>query len=78
VRNVEAVEAWYQAQDAYYRASDAYNARLEIVKAERERGNWTTMNAHLEYRALNDAQRDALAASATFYRFLREQRNDER
>jgi hypothetical protein len=44
-------------------ASDTYNARLEIVKAERARGNW--LNIDPEYAALSEAQ-------SAFYRTVQE------
>ena len=65
-----AVDAWFQAHDAYHRASAGYNARLELVRAERERGNWT-MKLDREYATLNDAQNVALKADGVLYENLR-------
>lgn len=61
-----AIGKWFGAHDAYHKASDAYNARLTLVRAERERGNWT-MTVDPEYKALNDAQRAALKADSELY-----------
>lgn len=63
------VEEWFAAHDAYHKASDVYNARLELVRAERERGNWT-MRVDVEYSALCKAQSKALAADETLYAAL--------
>lgn len=60
---------WFKAHHEYHEASDAYNRRLELVKAERKRDNWT-MNAHQEYAALNTAQSAALRADETLYRAM--------
>lgn len=68
-----AVEDWFKLHDAYHKASDAYNARLAVVRAERERDNWS-MNVHAEYRALHDAQSVALQASEALYQYLRADR----
>lgn len=70
---LEAVEAWFRAHDAYHQASDAYNARLAVVRAERDRGNWS-MNTDPEYQALTQAQKDAFAASDRLYLHLRSRR----
>jgi hypothetical protein len=66
----DAVDAWFGAHDEYHQASDTYNTRLELVRAERERGNWT-MNCHQEYAALSTAQKAALAADETLYAALK-------
>jgi len=66
----EAVREWFGKHDAYHKASAAYNARLVLVRAERERGNWT-MPMDAEYRALNDAQSAAIAAAETLYQSLK-------
>lgn len=65
-----AVDAWFRAHDAYHRASDEYNARLALVRAERERGNWS-INTDPEYQALTLAQKDAFAASEGLYQHIR-------
>lgn len=64
------VNAWFRAHDEYHLASETYNKRLELVRAERDRDNWT-MNVFQEYAALNDAQRAALEADETFYQWLK-------
>ena len=64
-----AVDDWFSVHDAYHKASRAYNERLALVRAERERGNWS-MNCDAEYRALADAQSAAFAADETLYRAL--------
>lgn len=51
------------ARKAYVDAVAAYNARLEIVRAERERGNW--LNVDPEYAAMSEAQ-------SAFYRTVQE------
>jgi hypothetical protein len=61
---------WFMAHDAYHKASEAYNQRLELVRAERGRGNWS-MKLDAEYNALHDAQAAALRADETFYQALR-------
>lgn len=60
------VAEWFKAHDAYHKASELYNQRLELVRAERERGNWT-MNVNAEYTALNQAQSAALQADRELY-----------
>ena len=65
-----AVDDWFSVHDAYHKASLAYNERLALVRAERERGNWS-MDVNAEYQALCDAQRVALSADETLYRFLK-------
>lgn len=64
-----AVSEWFAAHDGYHKRSAAYNTRLELVRAERERGNWT-MNCQVEYALLNEAQNKALAADEELYRAL--------
>lgn len=65
-----AVSKWFDAHDAYHKASAAYNARLAMVRLERdERNNWS-MNCDPEYKALNDAQHAALAADHDLYTTL--------
>lgn len=66
----EAFRAWFNAHDTYHKASDAYNQRLALVRAERERDNWT-MTTHNEYHKLNAAQSAALAADETLYQAMR-------
>lgn len=61
-----AVSEWFAAHDDYHRRSDAYNKRLELVRAERNRGNWM-MNCQVEYALLNEAQKKALAADETLW-----------
>jgi hypothetical protein len=63
------VEDWFQAHRKYREASEEYNKRLELVRAERELGNWT-MNLHQEYRKLNEAQSNALKADNILYEKL--------
>ena len=65
-----ATDEWFAAHDAYHKASDAYNQRLTLVKAERERGNWT-MTTDIEHQALGLAQSKALAADNDLYIALR-------
>jgi len=65
----DAIAAWFDAHDAYHKASDAYNERLALVRAERERGNWT-MKIDQEYSALGEAQKAALQADTALYTFL--------
>lgn len=67
----QAVIKWFAAHDDYHKASATYNARLELVRAERERDNWT-MNCFQEYAALNDARRYSLAADSDLYEALRD------
>jgi hypothetical protein len=62
----DAVREWFEKHDAYHKASAAYNARLALVRAERERGNWS-MPLDAEYRTLNDAQSAAISAAETLY-----------
>lgn len=64
-----AVSEWFAAHDEYHKRSDAYNKRLELVRAERDRGNWA-MNCQVEYALLNEAQKKALAADDELYRAL--------
>lgn len=77
---IEAMTEWYFAHEKYHNASAAYNQRLGLVRSERERGNWS-MNVDAEYKALTDAQSEALAADETYYRacelFLNAQRAAE-
>lgn len=61
-----ALGKWFAAHDAHHKARDAYNSRLELIRAERERGNWT-MRLDREYAALNNAERAALAADQELY-----------
>lgn len=65
-----AVQDWFAVHDAYHKASAAYNERLRLVRAERERGNWS-MDVNAEYQALNNAQKAALSADDALYRFLK-------
>ncbi|MGK9336026.1 hypothetical protein KXR65_08440 [Sinorhizobium meliloti] len=51
------------ASEAYVDAAAAYNARLEFVRAERDRGNW--LNVDPEYAAMSEAQ-------SAFYRTVQE------
>lgn len=51
------------AREAYVDAAAAYNARLEFVRAERDRGNW--LNVDPEYAAMSEAQ-------SAFYRTVQE------
>lgn len=60
---------WFLVHDAYHKASEAYNLRLVLVRAERERGNWS-MKIDVEYAAVHDAQAAALKADEAFYRTL--------
>ncbi|WP_164897092.1 MULTISPECIES: MazG-like family protein [Sinorhizobium] len=54
------------ARKAYVDAGAAYNARLEFVRAERERGNW--LNVDPEYAAMSEAQ-------SAFYRTVQDLAN---
>lgn len=65
-----ATDEWFAAHDAYHAASAAYNARLTVVEAERERGNWS-MNTDPEYQALSLAQAKALSSDNDLYFALR-------
>lgn len=65
-----AVDDWFAIHDAYHKASAVYNERLALVRAERDRGNWS-MDVNAEYQALCDAQRVALSADDALYRFLK-------
>lgn len=60
------VDQWFAAQDAYWKACAAYNKRLLLIRAERERDNWS-MNVEIEYRELHNAQRHAQAADRELY-----------
>ena len=61
-----ATNEWFAAHDAYHKASAAYNQRLTLVKAERERGNWS-MTTDAEYQVLGSAQSKALSANNDLY-----------
>ncbi|WQO66806.1 MazG-like family protein [Sinorhizobium medicae] len=50
----EAFDTIVAARKAYVDAVAAYNARLEFVRAERERGKW--LNVDPEYAAMSEAQ----------------------
>lgn len=50
----EAFDTIVAARKAYVDAVAAYNARLELVRAERERGSW--LNVDPEYAAMSEAQ----------------------
>lgn len=63
---MSALSEWFHAHDAYHKASAVYNDRLRLVRAERERGNWS-MNLNQEYDALNSAQAAALRADEMLY-----------
>lgn len=66
-----AVSKWFDAHDAYHKASDIYNARVRYVRAEQDRdAGALVMNCHQEYKALNEAQRAALAADHDLYTTL--------
>lgn len=56
----EALETWRKAEQARHDASAAYNARLEAIRAERERGNWP-MSLHLEFLAVGEAEKTEVA-----------------
>lgn len=60
---VRAFDQIVAARKAYVDAVAAYNARLEFVRAERERGNW--LNVDPEYAAMSEAQ-------SAFYRTVQE------
>lgn len=45
------------AQKTVIETVSNYNGRLEIVRAERDRGNWS-MNVDAEYHAMSDAKSD--------------------
>ncbi|WP_234836512.1 hypothetical protein [Sinorhizobium meliloti] len=59
----EAFDQIVAARKAYVDAVSAYNARLEFVRAERERGNW--LNVDPEYAAMSEAQ-------SAFYRTVQD------
>ncbi|RVG90410.1 hypothetical protein [Sinorhizobium meliloti] len=59
----EAFDQIVAARKAYVDAVSAYNARLEFVRAERERGNW--LNVDPEYAAMSESQ-------SAFYRTVQE------
>ncbi|MDX0759572.1 restriction alleviation protein, Lar family [Sinorhizobium medicae] len=59
----EAFDKIVAARKAYVDAVAAYNARLEFVRAERERGNW--LNVDPEYAAMSEAQ-------SAFYRTVQD------
>ncbi|MDW9740809.1 hypothetical protein GOC28_12280 [Sinorhizobium meliloti] len=59
----EAFDTIVAARKAYVDAVAAYNARLEFVRAERERGNW--LNVDPEYSAMSEAQ-------SAFYRTVQD------
>ncbi len=63
---VSALDEWFHAHDAYHRASATYNDRLRLVRAERERGNWS-MSLNAEYDVLNHAQACAFRANEALY-----------
>jgi len=60
------LKEWFTAHDAYHKASNDYNSRLALVRAERDRGNWS-MTTDAEYKALGEAQSGALKADETLY-----------
>ncbi len=70
------IEEWYQAYHAYHKASDAYNARLTLVRKERERGNWM-MDCGDEYQALNAAQKNAMQATEILYQTLKSDKHQD-
>ncbi|ASW06257.1 hypothetical protein CKA34_10425 [Rhizobium sp. 11515TR] len=51
----EAFDRIVLARKNYVDATAVYNERLELVQAERARGNWS-MNTDAEYREISDAQ----------------------
>ncbi|MDW9710001.1 hypothetical protein GOB44_08855 [Sinorhizobium meliloti] len=59
----EAFDKIVAARKAHIDAVAAYNARLEFVRAERERGNW--LNVDPEYAAMSEGQ-------SAFYRTVQE------
>ncbi|WP_234840870.1 hypothetical protein [Sinorhizobium meliloti] len=59
----EAFDKIVAARKAHIDAVAAYNARLEFVRAERERGNW--LNVDPEYAAMSEAQ-------SAFYRTVQD------
>lgn len=64
-----AIDEWFQVQDAYHKAVETYNLRLALVRAERERGNWT-MKLDAEYDAMHKAQGAAFRANEALYQTL--------
>lgn len=56
-QKIEAFDAIVSARKSYVEAVTAYNDRLTLVRAERERGNWS-MTVDPEYVAVKDAQRN--------------------
>jgi rubrerythrin len=52
----EAFDRIVVARKAHIDAVDAYNARLEFVRAERQRGNW--LNVDPEFAASTSAQKE--------------------
>jgi hypothetical protein len=66
---IRALQLWFNAHDKYHRASQAYNERLTLVRAERERGNWS-MDTSEEYARLNECQSLALQADNILYETL--------
>ena len=56
VGKAEAFDRIVAARKAYLEAANAYNARVLIVRKERERGTWDLHTDH-EYREMNEAAR---------------------
>ncbi|RVG81307.1 hypothetical protein [Sinorhizobium meliloti] len=59
----EAFDTIVAVRKAYVDAVTAYNARLELLRTERERGSW--LNVDPEYAAMSEAQ-------SAFYRTVQE------
>lgn len=64
VRKAEAFDQIVAVRKRFVEATAAYNARLEFVKAERARGNWS-IKLDREYEAVSEAQ-------AAYYRTVQE------
>ncbi len=66
-------QGWFEAHDRYHKASASYNERLQLVRAERERGNWS-MTTDKEYADLGAAQSAAMQANNDLYAALKDAR----
>lgn len=53
----EAFDRIVLSRKAYVEATQLYNSRLEIVRAERERGNWS-MKVDTEFVAMTNRQQE--------------------
>lgn len=71
------VDEWFLVHDSYHKASEVYNQRLELVRSERDRGNWS-MKVDVEYRIVHNAQSAVLKADIALYQTLLRQQQDNK